>query len=125
MILGHQGTDRTTSLIKQRFFWPGMDSYIRERVRQCERCIKRKTPQNASAELVSIVSSAPLEIICLDYLSLERSKGGLENILVVTDHFSRYAQAFPTKYQTARTTARVLFDNFIVHYGFPARIHSD
>ena len=123
--LGHQGRDRTTSLIKQRFFWPGMDSYIRERVRHCERCIKRKTPQNASAELVSIVSSAPLEIICLDYLSLERSKGGFENILVVTDHFSRYAQAFPTKNQTARTTARVLFDNFIVHYGFPARIHSD
>ena len=43
----------------------------------------------------------------------------------VTDHFSRYAQAFPTKNQMARTTARVLFDNFIVHYGFPARIHSD
>ena len=42
--LGHQGRDRTTSLIKQRLFWPGMDSYIRERVRQCEHCIKRKTP---------------------------------------------------------------------------------
>ena len=25
----------------------------------------------------------------------------------------------------ARTTARVLFDNFIVQYGFPAGIHSD
>ena len=61
----------------------------------------------------------------MDYLSLERSKGGFENVLVITDHFSRYAQAFPTKNQTARTTARVLFDQFIVHYGFPARIHSD
>ncbi|MEW8088656.1 MAG: DDE-type integrase/transposase/recombinase, partial [Candidatus Thiodiazotropha endolucinida] len=47
------------------------------------------------------------------------------NVLVITDHFSRYAQAFPTKNQTARTTAKVLFDQFIVHYGFPARIHSD
>ena len=27
--------------------------------------------------------------------------------------------------ETAKTTARVLFDNYIVHYGFPARIHSD
>ena len=57
--------------------------------------------------------------------SLERSKGGIENVLVITDHFSRYAQAYPTKNQTAKTTARVLFDQFIVHYGFPARIHSD
>ena len=66
-----------------------------------------------------------MEIVCIDYLSLEPSKGGVENILVITDHFTRYAQAIPTKNQTARTTARVLFDNFIVHYGFPARIHSD
>ncbi|MCG8034843.1 MAG: DDE-type integrase/transposase/recombinase, partial [Candidatus Thiodiazotropha taylori] len=123
--LGHQGRDRTTSLIKQRFYWPAMDSYIQEKVRQCSRCILRKTRQNKSASLVNIVSSAPMEIVCLDYLSLERSKGGVENILVITDHFSRYAQAIPTKNQTARTTARVLFDNFIVHYGFPARIHSD
>ena len=58
-------------------------------------------------------------------LSLERSKGGFENILVITYHFSRYAQALPTKNQTAKTTARILFDQFIVHYGFPARTHSD
>ena len=123
--LGHQGRDRTTSLVKQRFFWPGIDSYIRDRVRQCHRCTLRKTHEGQSAGLVNIVSSAPMEILCLDYLSLECSKGGYENILVITDHFSRYAQAFPTRNQTARTTARVLFENFIVHYGFPARLHSD
>ena len=123
--LGHQGRDRTTSLIKQRFFWPGIDSFVKDKVRSCDRCIRRKTKAGISAELVNIVSTAPMEIVCVDYLSLERSKGGFENVLVITDHFSRYAQAFPTKNQTARTTARVLFDQFIVHYGFPARIHSD
>jgi transposase InsO family protein len=61
----------------------------------------------------------------VDFLSLEPSKGAVENILVVTDQFSRYAQAFPTKNQTAQTTAKVLFENFIVHYGFPKRLHSD
>ena len=44
---------------------------------------------------------------------------------MITDHFTRYAQAFPTRNQLAKTTARVLSDQFIVHYGFPARIHSD
>ena len=92
---------------------------------QCLRSTLRKTQQERSAKLVNTVSSAPLEILCLDYLSLERSKGGYENILVITDHFSRYAQAFPTRNQTATTTARVLFENFIVHYRFPARLHSD
>ena len=123
--LGHQGRDRTTSLIKQRFFWPGIDAYVRDRIQNCDRCIKRKSNPGTSAELVNIKSTAPMEILCLDYLSLERSKGGIENILVITDHFSRYAQAIPTRNQTAKTTARVLFDHFVVHYGFPARIHSD
>ena len=31
----------------------------------------------------------------------------------------------PTVNQTARTTARTLFDAFVARYGFPSRIHSD
>ena len=122
--LGHQGRDRTTSLFKQRFYCPGMDTFISRNVASCSRCIRRKTHAEA-APLVSIQTSAPMEMVCLDFLSLERSKGGFENILVITDHFSRYAQAFPTTNKTARTFARVLFEKFFVHYGFPERIHSD
>jgi transposase InsO family protein len=122
--LGHQGRDRTISLFKQRFFWPGMDRFVEEQVRDCPRCIRRKTPES-TASLVTISSAAPMEIVCIDFLSLERSKGGFEHILVVTDHFTRYAQAFPTKNQTAKTTAKVLFEQFFIHYGFPERIHSD
>ena len=53
--------------------------------------------------------------------NLEQSKGGHHNILVITDHFTRYAQAIPTRNQTADYST----DNFIVHYGIPQRIHSD
>ena len=123
--LGHQGRDRTTSLIKRRFCWPGMNKYIRERVQTCDRCIRRKTAPSKATELVNITSSAPMELVCADFLSLERSKEGYENILVVTDHFSRYAQAFPTQNQKAQTTVKVLYENFFVHYGFPAVLHSD
>jgi hypothetical protein len=33
--------------------------------------------------------------------------------------------AVPTKNTTARTTAEAFLNNFVVHYGFPKRIHSD
>ena len=65
-------------------------------------CIKRKTIPGPSAQLVNITSSQPMELVCIDFLSLERSKGGFENIPVITDHFRRYAQAFQPEIKNPR-----------------------
>ena len=45
--------------------------------------------------------------------------------MIITDHFTRYAQAFPSKTQTALATAKLLWNNFILHYGFPSKIITD
>ncbi|KAL7841410.1 hypothetical protein SRHO_G00251010 [Serrasalmus rhombeus] len=66
-----------------------------------------------------------MELVCINFLSLEPDSSGFVNILMVTDHFSRYVQAYPTKDQRAVTVAKVLVEKFFVHYGLPARIHSD
>ncbi len=123
--VGHPGRDRTMSLIRDRFFWPGMTRDVEEHVQRCDRCLRRKSDVNPRAPLVSIQTSQPLELVCMDFLTLEPSKGGQQHILVVTDHFTRYAQAYPTKNMTAKTTAETFFRNFVVNYGLPKRIHSD
>lgn len=122
--LGHFGRDRTLHLIRERFYWPGLEQDIGKRIRNCDRCVKFKTTEKLSSELVNIKSYQALDLVCIDFLSLEKSKGCYENILVITDHFTRYAQAFPTRNQTAKTTAKILFEEFIVHYGFLTRLHS-
>ena len=122
--VGHLGRDRTLELLRDRYFWPGMTKEASDYVAHCERCIRRKIPPNR-APLINISSSFPLELVCIDYLSLESCKGGIEDILVVTDHFTKYAQAYPTKGQQATTVAKVLYDNFFMHHGFPAKLHSD
>jgi transposase InsO family protein len=61
----------------------------------------------------------------MDCLYLERSKGGYKNVLVITDHFTRFAIAVPTRNTTARTTAEAFFNSFVVHNGLPKRIHYD
>ena len=94
---GHQGRDRTLSLGRQRFYWPGLEADVQHKVKTCVLCIQRKTVPKPSAELVNISTTQPMELVCIDFLSLGRSKGGYENILVINDYFTRYAQAFPTK----------------------------
>ena len=75
--------------------------------------------------LHNIEATHPLELVHLDYLQIEPSKGNIENVLIVTGHFTRYAQAYPSKSQTALATAKLLWNNFIIHYGFPDKIISD
>ena len=123
--LGHKGQACTLSLMTRRLFWTGMDAFVGQKINECGRCIRRKVSPARASDVVSILSTAPMEVVCIDYLSLERSKGGFENILVLTDHYTRYAQAIPPRNQTAQTTAKALYQNFFVHCGFPARIHSD
>ena len=74
-----------------------------------------------------ILVSYPLELVHLDFLTLggkmDNSKS--VNVLVVTDHFTKYAQAYVTPKQTAVTVAKTLWENFLVHYGWPEKILTD
>ena len=71
------------------------------------------------------MATHPLQLVHLDYLCLEHGKGWDENVLVVTDYFTRYAQAYVTRIQTAQMTAKTLWDKCIVHYGLPKKILMD
>ena len=123
-LVGHLGQDGVLELLRDRFYWPGMQMDVASYINSCPRCIRRKT-QPDTAPLHNIEATQPLELIHLDYLQIEPRKGNIENVLIVTDHFTRYAQAYPSKTQTALATAKLLWNNFIIHYGFPNKIISD
>ena len=122
--VGHLGRDRTLSLLRERLYWPTFYRDTIEHLDACRKCKLRKSSVPRQ-ELIPIQASRPLELVHLDYLCLEPCKGQIENVLVVTDHFTRYAQAFPAKSQTASLRAKLLWDHYICHYGFPEKFISD
>ena len=83
--IGHLGQDRVLELLRDRFFWPGMQMDVASYSNSCARCIRRKS-QPDTAPLHNIEATQPLELIHLDYLQIEPSKGNIENVLIVTDH---------------------------------------
>ncbi|KAJ7991950.1 hypothetical protein DPEC_G00289170 [Dallia pectoralis] len=123
--MGHMGKDRTLDLARARFYWPRMASDIERKVKMCNRCVLRKTLPERAAPLVNILTTRPLELVCMDFLSIEPDRSNTKDILVITDHFTKYAVAIPTSNQKAQTVAKCLWDNFIVHYGIPEKLHSD
>ena len=97
-------------------------------VKSCPHCLRfKKLPEKAT--LNPIETSRPLELVYINYLTIEAPKTSRSqkdvNILIVTDHFTRYAQAYMMPNQKASTVAKTLWDRFFVHYGFPEKILSD
>ena len=69
---------------------------------------------------------APFECIALDIMGpLPESQQGNRFILVISDYFTRWVEAFPIADQEACTVADVLVKGFISRFGVPRQLHSD
>ena len=124
---GHLGIDRTTAMMQARFFWLKMADEIRTYIRSCARCFRfKQTPEQE--EMVSVEATYPLQLVHMDFLQIgskRKDKGKAIYVLVITDHFTRYAQAYVTTNQTAQTVAKTFLNQFVVHYGWPEKILTD
>ena len=111
--IGHLGLRKMLDLMCDHFLWPWMAVQAKEHVKKCCQHIIFKAKQQR-APMENIMVTHPLELVHIDYLSLEPGKGKEDNVLVVTDHFTWYAHVYVTQSQTAQAMVKVLWDNSII-----------
>ena len=98
---------------------------IKNYCKKCERCaISKIPPPKVHTSMGHLSASEPLECIAIDFSMLEKAQG-FENVLVLTDVFSKRTIAAPTRDQSALTVAIILVNELFFKFGVCKRIHSD
>ena len=124
---GHLGQERTYERIRQRFWWIGMWTKVKEWVQSCEECQRRKNPKhNKTGKLIPIYVTRPWEKIAIDIIGpLPRSNKGNLYILTIIDYFTKWPEAFPMNNKSAETVARIIVKEVFTRHGTPEHIITD
>ena len=123
---GHLGRNRTLARLSHQFYWSGMADDVKDWLRQCTTCMKRKSPTGRHHPLGNIPTGHRWDRIAMDILDVcDPTPDGYRYILVIADYFSKWTEAFPIKDKCADTVADVLVSKIILRFGMPLVIHSD
>ena len=94
--LGCQGNTHTYCLIKQQYYWKGMNKDIRIYIANCTLCCREKvTVQNYPLQM-TYIPERPFDKIAIDLVTeCETSTSGNKHILTITDNLTGWPEAFP------------------------------
>ena len=102
---------------------------MRQVIRACKCCLQYEgdTPK---APLCPIVATAPLDLLHVDFTSMEtmlelNELPRVTNVLVFQDHLTKHILVYVTPDQTEKTVAKFLYGGYISIFGALARLLSD
>ena len=112
---GHLGENKTRDRVYSQFTWPGVRADVKRHVGTCDAC-QRTTPRGRTPRFpmqhMPIVGE-PFELVGVDLIGpLPPSSTGMQYVLVLVDHATRYPEAVPLRNMTAKTVAKALIEIF-------------
>ena len=125
----HQGQCRSTALMQECFWWPGMTQDLRNHIKKCGHCRKYEAAPPV-VPMKPLACSGPGELLHVDFTSIEetvplKEDPVIHNVLVLQDHFSKYVVTYVVKDQTARTATETLRNGYFGLFSAPAYLFSD
>lgn len=124
---GHLGVHKVSSKILQHYFWPGLKDHVSWWIKTCLICQQKNNPQKKfCAPLQQSVMGTRFSRIALDIQGpLTETPRGNRYILVVSDYFSKWVEAYSMPDQTTETVTGIFVREWIARYGCPTYLHTD
>jgi Mor family transcriptional regulator len=126
--LGHLGADSILDLIKRRYFWPALESEVKQYVKSCTLCQLARSrggvPKPPAQSIPPV--AVPFERLGLDFLSnLPLTKNGNRHCITCVDYATRWLWAWPVKEMTASVVIKFLYHQILMFVGAPFEIITD
>ena len=125
---GYQGVGKVLARIQERQTWPDIKRDVVNLVKQCLTCQQAKHHAgNPCYPLKSNNSSNFNDLVQFDHLKLRKTESSNTGLLVIKDHFTKFAEAVPCAHDeyNAQTTEKIILNKWFARHGPPARMQSD
>ena len=120
--VGHQGIVKTKRLLREKIWFPAIDSLAERRVRSCLACQATTSTQITPEPIISTpLPAVPWKTLSADFLGPQPTG---ELLLVVMDDFSRFPEVEIVS-STASTTVIPKLDSIFARQGIPEILKTD
>ena len=123
----HFGIQRVYQAIKQKYYWSGQYTDVYNHIVSCDKCqIAKRDTHFKKAPLHPISCDGLFERWHLDFLEMEMSdSSSYRYVLLVSDSFSNWTEAFCMRTQQSEEVARVLYNEIWTSFCAPRILVSD
>jgi hypothetical protein len=123
----HVGTNKVVEFVRRIYFWPMMNSEIKNFVQSCSVCVARKgSAANQSPPMLHLPRpSGQWQVCYMDFVAFSESIGGYKYVLTYICGFSRYLITIPVRSESAVACARALVDKVFLPYTRPLVLSCD
>ena len=124
---GHLGARKTAERVMARLYWRGWRQDVEDYCRSCRVCSERNAPAKMPrAKMGTMPCGYPMERVAMDVVGpLPKTIHGNRFILVVSDYFTRWPEAYAIASHDAETVAQKLVEEWISRYGVMQHLHTD
>jgi hypothetical protein len=95
---GHFRQNHTLDLIRRKYTWPGLRTFVKDYILSCTSCAHAKAPRHKPYGLLKQlpIPKKPWNSIWMDFIEQLPASSGFTSILIVVDYLSKQCIFIPT-----------------------------